>query len=322
MANNIGVIVGRFQINELHKGHLMLINHALERHQKVLIFLGIPMSSASERNPMDYYTRERMIKHAFPDVLVAPISDQRSNKNWSDNLDAAIKAYFQNIGPVKIYGSRNSFDAQYSGEYETEIVEEIPDLTASNLRMEAADVVLNTADFRQGIIYAAYNQYPTSYQTVDMACIRFPIEERENDHHEIVLVRKPGEELFRLPGGFINPEDVDMEAAAKREFFEECGMVGISNDPEYISSFRVDDWRYKRDNNKIMTALYMVRYQHGRPDPHDDVVEAELKDMVDLYHASHGLSKVIMEEHIPLINALFHHLDFKPLYPAEAMAAE
>ena len=37
----VGVIIGRFQVNKLHPGHRSLINYALDNHKKVIILLGV-----------------------------------------------------------------------------------------------------------------------------------------------------------------------------------------------------------------------------------------------------------------------------------------
>ena len=42
---NVGVIVGRFQVPELHRMHHDLIQSVIDRHEKVYIFLGIPKNN-------------------------------------------------------------------------------------------------------------------------------------------------------------------------------------------------------------------------------------------------------------------------------------
>ena len=58
---SLGVIVGRFQVPELHEGHHKLIAHVLSQHPQILILLGVTPVLGSKRNPLDYITRERMI---------------------------------------------------------------------------------------------------------------------------------------------------------------------------------------------------------------------------------------------------------------------
>jgi len=60
---DVGVIIGRFQVAELHDGHHMIISSVLERHKKVLIFLGsTPDVLVTKQNPLDFLTRQQMIQ--------------------------------------------------------------------------------------------------------------------------------------------------------------------------------------------------------------------------------------------------------------------
>ena len=52
-----GVIIGRFQTSDLHSEHIKLIKYVLNRHQKVIILLGISPVLGTRRNPLDFQTR-------------------------------------------------------------------------------------------------------------------------------------------------------------------------------------------------------------------------------------------------------------------------
>ena len=51
---DIGVIIGRFQVHELHLAHMALIETVLQNHTKVILFLGTSTAIATRKNPLDF----------------------------------------------------------------------------------------------------------------------------------------------------------------------------------------------------------------------------------------------------------------------------
>ena len=47
---DVGIIVARFQVHELHDAHRDLINSVLDRHDRVIIFLGLSEVRNTKRN--------------------------------------------------------------------------------------------------------------------------------------------------------------------------------------------------------------------------------------------------------------------------------
>jgi len=286
---NVGVIIGRFQVHNLHEGHQELIDTVSKNHKKVIVFLGVSRVQYTERNPMDFATRMLMIKAHNPNVIVMPLEDMRSDTNWSKNVDNLIKV---TLGGKKalLYGSRDSFIPYYTGKHTT--VELISNITysGSNVRKEVSEEILGTSDFRAGLIYATAQQYPVSYQTVDVAVL--------NGKKEILLGRKPGETNFRFIGGFVDPTDVDLETAALRELHEEAGPIEVAS-PEYVCSRRIDDWRYRSGKSKIMTTLFVCNYIFGKPEPNDDIEAVGWFKLSDIGKTIH-----IMPEHTEIMDIL------------------
>jgi len=75
-----GVIIGRFQVHELHQGHKFLIKRVMENHKRVIIFLGISPILHSIRNPLDYESRLRMLQNEYPEILVTYINDKADDE--------------------------------------------------------------------------------------------------------------------------------------------------------------------------------------------------------------------------------------------------
>jgi bifunctional NMN adenylyltransferase/nudix hydrolase len=87
-----GVIIARFQTPYLHEGHSGLIENVRERHNKVVVVLGVSAVKGSLRNPLDFYMREKMVKMASPDVIVLPLADTRNDTTWSTSLDQLLSS--------------------------------------------------------------------------------------------------------------------------------------------------------------------------------------------------------------------------------------
>ena len=285
-----GVIIGRFQTPELHSEHIKLIQYVLDRHEKVILFLGVSPTLANKKHPMDFITRKYMIEEQFgiSKLTIMPLSDNKSDEIWSKQLDSKIKEIFP-LGSVTIYGSRDSFIPYYKGVNKT--LELQPDIfvSATDIRELASKKVIASPEFRAGIIYSVYNQFPIVYSTVDIAIIK---------DDEILLGQKLNETEWRFIGGFVDVTDESDEAAAKRETLEETGLEVA--DLEYICSMPVNDWRYRRIKDRsIMTRFFKAKYIFGCPTPQDDI------NALKWFKLTPELENILVEEHKKLFKKIF-----------------
>lgn len=296
----IGVIIARFQTPYLHDGHKALIDSVKKQHNKVVIVLGISPVLGSRRNPLDFHTRERMIKKAYSDLVVLPLANHPIDAKWSENLDQLLAQTFPGSNFV-LYGSRDSFIVSYTGKFPTEQLPETGSHSSTLIREKISDRVLDTEEFRTGVIYAYSNTYLKVYPTVDIAVFR-------NDKSEILLGRKSIDNKWRLLGGFADPTDESFEAAAKRELTEECGAIDTTP-MKYEGSFRVADWRYQQESDKIITTLFSTEYLGGHAIGSDDIAEvkwftlAQLEEMMAL--------QTTAPEHLPQLSTLLHKYQTK-----------
>jgi bifunctional NMN adenylyltransferase/nudix hydrolase len=273
-----GVIIARFQTPYLHPGHLSLIESVQQKHKRVVIVLGISPVLGSRRNPLDFHTRERMIRKAYPDVVVLPLADHPLDTVWSANLDTLLANTFPGTS-FTLYGSRNSFADYYSGRYSVEELVAHGEFSATEIRESIKEQVMDAMEFRAGVIYAYSNTYPKVYPTVDVALFR-------NNRTEVLLGQKDNDKKWRLIGGFTDPTDDGFETAARRELEEECGVTDITA-MTYEGSFRVDDWRYRSETDKIINTLLSADIRSGEPKASDDIIDvkwfamATLRDMID-----------------------------------------
>ena len=286
----VGVIVARFQSPFLHEGHKEILDIVRANHPRVLIFLGLSPLKCTFNNPFDFAIRKAMIEEAYKDVDLLYIDDVGNNELWSKNLDRMIA---KTVGPslkVVLYGSRDSFIDGYLGHYPT--IELVPSkyISASEIRKRIGIKGKNTQDFREGVVYAVQNQFPAFIPTVDLAIIDY-------DKRRVLLGQKPNQDLLRFPGGFTDPsKDKSAEQAAVREGKEETSLDLIVNG--YIGSAMIDDWRYRREQNKIMTFFYVMKYMGGDPKASDDLKFVCWKNFGEISEGD------IVSEHRPLLSML------------------
>ena len=259
------VIVGRFQVNELHEAHIDLINSVIQKHDRVLLFLGNSIIRNTTSNPLDYRARRAMIADKFPNVEVHYINDNPSDAAWSKSLDKQIGEQLLPMQSVTLYGSRDSFLKAYSGKYNVCELEATTFISGTEVRRRVCNNYPPTADYRAGMIAATAYRYPTAFQTVDIAVV--------NDKREILLARKPDEKKWRFIGGFSDPRSVSLEADAKREVTEEASIE--VDDITYLGSTLIDDWRYRGEQDKIKTAFFIAKYIYGKPEGADDIAEVK-----------------------------------------------
>lgn len=291
---DVGVIVGRFQVHELHQAHLDLINYVCERHEKVVIFLGLSPLMVSTNNPLDFEARKQMILAHFPDVNVLYIKDVADDEVWSKRLDAMIEDLITPAQSVVLYGGRDSFIDHYKGRFPTqELTQAVFMSGTAERRAIARSRARGSSEFRSGVIWASQSRFPTVYTTVDVAIFN-------EDRSKILLGRKPNEKLLRLIGGFADPRSSSFEHDARREVAEEAGIeVGGL---EYIGSVNVDDWRYRNEPDCIRTMLFTGKYLHGRPTPGDDIEEVRWVPFGGPRHFPPMFE--IVPEHRPLMEML------------------
>ena len=260
-----GVVVGRFQIDDLHEGHYDLLKDVQDRHTNLVIIIGTSPCRCTVNNPLDLDTRRRMLMRAFPSAKIGYIEDCYSDEAWSEKLDTVISAKTSDDIDVVLYGSRDSFIPHYSGKYPVKALIQRRYISASEIRKQLSVRSRHTVDFRAGAIWYSLNQYPSALPTVDVAVLHL-----DKKEIRILLGKRNTEDKFRLIGGFVAPGET-YEDAAYRELYEEASIKAEDVTP--MRSFFVDDWRYKSEQNKITTMLYVVSAYTGTPEPDDDIDE-------------------------------------------------
>jgi len=296
---DVGIIVGRFQVPDLHEAHVNLIQSVCDEHDKVIVFLGLAKVYSSE-NPLDFEARKHMIAEAFPNVIIAYLPDTKHDAVWSQKLDEQIGHLTGAKQTITLYGSRDSFIKHYSGRYINNVTELVQEhwISGTTIRQMVKNQVKSTRDFRHGAIWESWQRFDTAYPTVDMAVIT-------NDLIKVVLVRKEFETTWGFPGGFTDPTDKSYEAAANRELREEVPNIefDVIKPIHYKGSVSIDDWRYRGCNDQIITHFYVTTYQSGYPSAADDIAEAKWFNIAEV-----NVDRDISDTHRPLWEKLMDHI--------------
>jgi bifunctional NMN adenylyltransferase/nudix hydrolase len=290
----IGALVGRFQVHELHEAHKYLIDQVAENHKKVILFLGVPKVVGTKKNPLDFDTRKRMVQHHYPDIVILALPDFGDDRRWSSELDKRVKEVYP-IGEVLLYGGRDSFIPYYKsggGHFDCKELEEYGTfVSGTEVRKMVSEQVKDSADFRSGVIYQSYNQYPKVHPCIDVAIL-------DESEEKVLLAKRPFEDGWRFIGGFSKPTDVSYEHTVRRKISEDAGHNLSVNHPRYIGSCQIPDWRYQSEEDKILSILFITKKQFGRIDPSDDVSELKWWDISELENDE----KIITKEHKILLD--------------------
>lgn len=277
---NVGVIIGRFQVPELHAGHLKLFQSVLANNDRVVVLLGVsPVDGHTRENPLSFDQRKAMVLRTWGQTWAAhvhtltimPLFDKPTNEEWSGQIDGLLSATFPNA-TITLYGGRQSFIDSYKGKLKVEPVTFYPPLPDAGTDHRAAIKENFSPDFLAGQIYAMQQQFPKAHATVDFALLRSQEERPTFSGTEVLLIQRADNGEWVLPGGFVDPSDENFELAAKRELYEETG-VHCEGSVHFVGTKRINDWRYRSSRDKIITTLFMGFHAWGEPRPNPEEVQ-------------------------------------------------
>jgi bifunctional NMN adenylyltransferase/nudix hydrolase len=234
-----------------------------------------------------------MILKEFPAFNVLYIKDCVSDDLWSKRLDGMIEDLLTPSQSAILYGSRDSFISHYKGKHETEELVPSTYVSGTEIRKEISRTVQSSFEFRAGVVWAMHNQWPRCFPTVDIVVY--------NNRGEILVARKPDETGYRFIGGFAMPNSLSYEDDAAREAKEEAGVD--VKDLKYIGSYKIDDWRYRSETDKIKTVFFAAKYDGGDVKAADDVCEVRWLPVHDNATFGNQFENV----HVDLVEAFLNY---------------
>jgi hypothetical protein len=125
-AKKLGVLVGKFQVPQLHKGHIYVINKVIEVNHQTIIMVGTGESLV--KYPLPFECVKDIILNEwriFGRTSVIPLYDTACNESWSKSLDDTLGALHGESADITLYGGRDSFitNNQYTGKYKCQVIE-------------------------------------------------------------------------------------------------------------------------------------------------------------------------------------------------------
>lgn len=251
------IYIGRFQ--PYHNGHDLVLRDALQHAENVLVLVGSADQPRTLKNPFTWSERAAIIRAAnpFEAITFAPIFDYPYNDlKWADSIKRRVDAIVGSncrIGLAGLEKDESSYYLKMFPAWPRHSAPVSPVFNATDIRKMlfyhvglygTNDIkpLMPTASFEQmqtilnvraaelchlkdeSRYYEAWNlswansPYPPTFNTVDNLVFR---------GQDILLIKRknlPGEGLWALPGGFLNPNET-LEQAALRELQEETGIV-------------------------------------------------------------------------------------------------
>jgi bifunctional NMN adenylyltransferase/nudix hydrolase len=295
---SIGVIIGRFQVVDETPELARFFDQIKHQHDETYVIIGVTKIKGSKKNPFSVEIRKTLLKKFFSEGRIVPLDDHPQDETWSAQLDSLVRSWSDG-GHVMLYGSEDGFVSRYSGKYPAKCV-------GNSFRPKGDVEALakhhaGSTEFRKGVFFGISDSFPKVFPTVDIALFR-------NHRTEILLGYKSIDQKWRLIGGFSDPSDESFEAAAIRELEEETG-VKQSSPLTYEGSFRIDDWRYRHEDDKIISTLFSTEWTSGDAAGGDDIAEVKWFSLKDL--RTMLVNDQTAPEHKPLFGALLKKYDLK-----------
>lgn len=262
----IGCLCGRFQVHELHDAHKYIIDQVVDKHKKVILFLGVSYVTGTKRNPLDFDTRKKMIQEIYPNIIIVPLPDMKSDLDWSIEMDKRIREIYP-YGNVLLYGGRDSFIPYYYGEFNTKELEQYTFISGTEVRKKLSEDIKNSSDFRSGVIYNSYNQEDRILTHLQIIVNNTSIDKK------LFIKQDKFDELSDKIKGFFNYNDNNLEDSCNRILSEKIGLKQKDNlEFKYLKSEEYIDWRYK-NSAKIISIIFEVNINQVELEPSNDIYE-------------------------------------------------
>jgi len=252
------VVIGRFQ--PVHNGHLALLREALACAPRVIVLLGSAHQARSPRHPFSWTERAEMLSLSLTPaererVDVVPLRDLYDETRWVQAVRAAVQQRVGNAD-VTLVGHFKDATSDYLRRFSPWQLHSLPRqhrVDATDLRAalfeaepEALDGVLaswvdqvppGTRSFVQAWAHLPYlaalrrewamlRRYRQAWASAPYAPVFVTVDLVLCCAGHVLLIeraRDPGQGLWALPGGFVEPRDTLYQSAV-RELEEETGL--------------------------------------------------------------------------------------------------
>lgn len=259
-----GVIVGRFQVDSLHMGHLYFILKVLKKCDHLCIFVGHRVvRSKSDPLPVELRIQsiETLLKDQMSKITILPLPDVNDDKIWVSNLIEKVSNITNDSNNVTYFGSRGSFLPYLPETLNKKYIVSLSNDSGSYVRSNIKSI--DSKDFRSGYIKAVNDEFASHPAVVDILVTK---------GDKVLIGFKNKFMEYCTIGGFCDATDLTMEVSAVRELKEETGLNADANKMRYLMSSICDSWMYNRHRSPY-TVAYTIEWEEsmGKPSPGDDI---------------------------------------------------
>lgn len=339
MKKTLGVYIGRFQ--PFHNGHQAILYAALQKYDHVLVLIGSTDQPRTIKNPWSYQERADMIYSCgYRSVYTLPIRDfPYDDQKWIELVSQTIETHMMMVGPseVSIIGCEKDASSFYLKEFPQYGLDiEVPttwDKWCSKTRLSATEIrgeyfsefgheiyqvpspvqkfmdafKVSTTVFNYLRKEYEFNNnyrfmwektpYPVIFQTVDSLVVQ---------NGKILLIRRktvPGKGLWALPGGYLDPDEYQLDGAI-RELKEE---TSLHINKACLKADKVFDKPDRSLRGRVITRAFLFVLPNDM-EAHvkggDDAAEARWFPLSDAL----GMSQQLFEDHHAIIETMLEYL--------------
>jgi len=253
------IYIGRFE--PVHNGHMALLQRALDSARQVIVVVGSAWQARSPKNPFSWQERESMLRAALPEtdrsrVQVLPMRDYYNEAVWvqavrqgvarltAPGARIALVGHFKDASSsyLRSFPGWDLMDMERQGGIDATTIRDAyfgaATEPAAALAPLAHAMPANVLDFLRGFAqhpdcarlreeWHMLRSYRAAWATAPYPPVFVTVDALLRCQGHVLLIRRaraPGQGLWALPGGFLEPRDTLWQSCL-RELAEETGCA-------------------------------------------------------------------------------------------------
>lgn len=260
--NHIGIIVGRFQSPYVTEGHKAVIRIAAKAEDEIVFFLLDNKIPFSERNPLPYDIREKMLstymlgEFKHKKFRFFALQEQKYAGSMQRAIDYTMTKNFDSKDAFTMYGGPGSYAERYGGLATVQMIDRIYGMNSGDARRCAYDMEVQTTNLLQGVIHALNYRSPVCYNYIVNVVLY-----DKGESTEILVVDDSRMRHHVLPTFEVNNAHSSFEAQAISEITKIIPTAILGN-TTHVKSFKVADWRFRNSQDFCYYHLVLYRFMN------------------------------------------------------------
>lgn len=333
----LGVVIGRFQ--PFHVGHLYMLSQVAKQADHLLILIGSSHQARTFKNPFSAAERQHMIGQSLRDaginipVTYRPIRDHRyDDTQWFSEVSGAVETFVKMSNTdveVTLHGVNKDSSTWYLNsfpQWKSSVTDDLAKvINATDLRAFVYQGTDYWKEYVPPVVLNYLTDWSKSIEGKRLAreyfyCKKYIEDHSKNPHptqintadavvfykgHVLLVVRgaMPGEGLFALPGGHLNPSERFFDCAI-RECIEE---TRFKLRPEWFTGHFLADAPGRSLRGRVISNAFAFKvpdnYSPWLPivQGSDDAKSAHWRSLSEIRS---DLEERMFEDHLDIINQL------------------